>query len=53
MRRRLVISTLAIVLVVLGALAIPIGYIVYNAAEQQLQTRLEQQTNSIAVTAVM
>lgn len=50
MRRRLVVSTLAIVLVVLGALAIPIGLIVYNAAEQQLETRLEQQANTIADT---
>ena len=50
MRRRLVISTLAIVLVVLAALAIPIGLIVYDAAEQQLETRLELQANSIADT---
>ena len=48
MRRRLVISTIAIVLVVLGALAIPIGLIVYNAAEQQLESRLEQQATAIA-----
>ncbi len=48
MRRRLVISTIAIVLVVLGALALPIGYIVYQAAEQQLESRLEQQATTIA-----
>ena len=48
MRRRLVISTIAIVLVVLGALALPVGLIVYDAAEQQLETRLEQQATSIA-----
>ena len=41
MRRRLVISTIAIVLVVLGALALPIGLIVYDAAEQQLDARIE------------
>ncbi len=48
MRRRLVISTIAIVLVVLGALALPIGLIVYRAGEQQLETRLEQQAVAIA-----
>ncbi len=37
MRRRLVISTIAIVLVVLGALAAPIGLVVYDAAEGQLE----------------
>jgi signal transduction histidine kinase len=47
-RRRLVISTIAIVLVVLGALAVPVGLIVYNAAEQQLQSDLEDQAASIA-----
>ncbi len=40
MRRRLVISTIAIVLVVLGSLALPVGLIVYDAAEQQLDARL-------------
>ena len=48
MRRRLVISTIAIVLVVLGALALPIGLVVYDAAEQQLDARLDQQANTIA-----
>ena len=47
MRRRLVVSTIAIVLVVLGALAVPIGLIVYNAAERQLDARLEQQAMAI------
>jgi signal transduction histidine kinase len=47
-RRRLVISTIAIVLVVLGALAVPVGLIVYNAAEQQLQSDLADQAASIA-----
>jgi signal transduction histidine kinase len=46
-RRRLVISTIAIVLVVLGALAVPIGLIVYDAAERQIGARLEQQATSI------
>jgi signal transduction histidine kinase len=52
-RRRLVISTIAIVLVVLGTLAVPVGLIVYDAAEQQLDSRLQQQvtqfTNMISV----
>ena len=48
MRRRLVISTIAIVLVVLGALAVPVGLIVYNAAEQQLETNLQQQATNVA-----
>ena len=48
MRRRLVISTIAIVLVVLGALAVPVGLIVYNAAEQQLQQELDDQAANIA-----
>ncbi len=47
MRRRLVISTIAIVLVVLGALAVPIGLIVYEAAERQLETRVDQQAGTI------
>ena len=48
MRRRLVISTIAIVLVVFGALALPVGLIVYNAAEEQLVARLTDQANTIA-----
>jgi signal transduction histidine kinase len=46
-RRRLVISTIAIVLVVLGALAVPIGLVVYDTAEQQLIARLDQQAGTI------
>ena len=45
MRRRLVISTIAIVLVVLGALAVPVGLIVYNAAEQQLSRSSQDQAD--------
>ena len=48
MRRRLVVSTLAIVLVVLGTLALPIGIVVYNTAEDQLQATLTDQANTIA-----
>lgn len=47
MRRRLVISTIAIVLVVLGALALPVGLIVYDAAEQQLDARLSQRAAAV------
>ena len=48
MRRRLVVSTIAIVLVVLGALALPIGMIVYDSAERQLDARLDDQASTIA-----
>ena len=47
MRRRLVISTIAIVLVVLGALAAPVGKTVFDAAEGQLEVRLAQQTQNV------
>jgi signal transduction histidine kinase len=47
-RRRLVISTIAIVLVVLGTLAVPVGLIVYDAAEQQLESQLNGTANEIA-----
>ena len=47
MRRRLVISTVAIVLVVLGALAVPVGWIVYDAAEGQLEARMELQAQQV------
>lgn len=47
MRRRLVFSTIAIVLVVLGAVALPVGMIVYDSAEQQIQARLDQQVTEI------
>lgn len=49
MRRRLVISTIAIVLVVLGALAVPVGVIVYHAAEEQLDARLGERATEIGV----
>lgn len=42
MRRRLVVSTIAIVLVVIGALAVPVGLIVYRAGERQIEAQLEQ-----------
>jgi signal transduction histidine kinase len=48
MRRRLVISTIAIVLVVLGALAVPIGRVVFDAAERQLKLRLDLQAQNVA-----
>jgi signal transduction histidine kinase len=48
MRRRLVISTIAIVLVVLGTLAVPVGLIVYSAAEQQLEARLNEKATNIS-----
>jgi signal transduction histidine kinase len=47
MRRRLVISTIAIVLVVMGALAVPVAKTVFDAAEAQLNVRLEQQAKSL------
>ncbi|MAT07205.1 MAG: hypothetical protein CL424_19405 [Acidimicrobiaceae bacterium] len=48
MRRRLVVSTIAIVLVVLGTLALPIGIVVYNTAEDQLNATLTDQANTVA-----
>lgn len=47
MRRRLVVSTIAVVLVVLGALAVPIALIVYDAAERELDARIDQQVDTI------
>ena len=47
MRRRLVISTIAIVLVVLGTLAVPVGVIVYTVAEQQIDINLQKQADAI------
>ena len=47
MRRRLVVSTIAIVLVVLGALAVPIGLVVYRSGEQQLEAQLEQRVSAV------
>jgi signal transduction histidine kinase len=46
-RRRLIVSTLAIVLVVLGALAVPVGILVYGSGQQQIEVRLEQQLAEI------
>jgi signal transduction histidine kinase len=46
-RRRLVVSTIAVVLVVLGALAVPVGIIVYNSAQSELRSRLERELDSI------
>ena len=48
MRRRLVVSTIAIVLVVLGALTLPVGIIVYDAAERQLDANISDQATTIA-----
>ena len=48
MRRRLVVSTIAIVLVVLGAMAVPVGLIVRNSAQEQLDARLQQQAGVAA-----
>ncbi len=47
MRRRLVISTIAIVLVVLIALAVPVAIIVYNVAEEQLTASLDARAGLI------
>ena len=49
-RRRLVISTIAIVMVVLGAMAVPVGLIVRNSAQAQLDARLQQQASVAAAT---
>jgi signal transduction histidine kinase len=46
-RRRLVVSTIAVVLVVLGALAVPVGVIVYRSAQSELRSRLERELDSI------
>ena len=48
MRRRLVVSTIAIVLVVLTALAIPVGIVVYDSAENELRGRMEEQLVAIS-----
>jgi signal transduction histidine kinase len=47
-RRRLVVSTIAIVLVVLTALAIPVGIVVYRSAENELRGRMEEQLVQIS-----
>jgi signal transduction histidine kinase len=46
-RRRLVVSTIAVVLVVLGALAVPVGIIVYRSAEAELRSRLQDELDAI------
>ncbi|CAN5456473.1 ATP-binding protein [soil metagenome] len=48
MRTRLVLSTIAIVLVVLAALAVPVGIIIHRAGEDELRGRLESQATAIA-----
>lgn len=48
MRRRLVVSTIAIVLVVLGTLAVPVGIVVLQAADKQLLANVESQANRIS-----
>lgn len=47
MRRRLVISTIAIVLVVLGSLAVPIGLIIYRSGQDQLQARVQAAAGNV------
>ena len=47
MRRRLVLSTVAVVTVVILVLLVPVLLIVRNAAESELQSRLDQQLSSI------
>ena len=46
MRRRLVLSTVAVVTVVILVLLVPVLLIVRNAAESALQSRLDQQLGS-------
>ena len=46
----MVISTIAIVMVVLGAMAVPVGLIVRNSAREQLDARLTQQAQVVAQT---
>jgi signal transduction histidine kinase len=47
-RRRLVVSTIAIVLVVLTALAVPVGIVVYDSAKNELRGRMEEQLVGIS-----
>lgn len=47
MRRRLVLSTIAVVLVVIVVLLVPVLLIVRNAAETELRSRLDQQLASV------
>jgi signal transduction histidine kinase len=46
-RLRLVISTIAIVLVVLASLAVPVVAIVYDSGEEQLSSRVEEAASSL------
>jgi signal transduction histidine kinase len=41
------VSTIAVVLVVLGALAVPVGIIVYRSAEAELRSRLDRELDAI------
>ena len=52
MRRRLVLSTVAVVTVVILVLLVPVLLIVRNAAESELQSRLDQQLTSITTAYV-
>lgn len=47
MRRRLVISTIAIVLVVLGSLAVPVGLIIYRSGQDQLEARVQAAAGNV------
>jgi signal transduction histidine kinase len=47
-RTRLVLSTIAIVLVVLAALAVPVGIIIHRAGEDELRGRLDSQATAIS-----
>jgi signal transduction histidine kinase len=46
-RRRLVVSTIAIVLVVLGTLAVPVWLVIYDASRSQIETRLDDAAGRI------
>ena len=50
MRRRLVLSTVAVVAVVIVVLLVPVLLIVRSAAESELQSRLDQQLSTITAT---
>lgn len=50
MRRRLVLSTVAVVTVVIVVLLVPVLLIVRSAAESELQSRLDQQLSAITAT---
>lgn len=48
MRRRLVVSTIAIVLVVLAVLAAPVALTVHRSAEDELRTRTDERAGALA-----